>query len=117
VQYEAVPESLKNVLLVMSASGFLLPPHDERTEEQAILWDATFERIQPFLPDLKGESLPTTSDFSLTIRADDLFPPPPVVVPFDSPPKPAVAPLVPEVVAATPVLEGEVPVSEVVRNK
>jgi len=56
-QFEAVPELLKNVLLVMNASGFLLPPHDEqRTEEQAALWNATFERIHPFLPDLQGES-------------------------------------------------------------
>ncbi|GAA5978631.1 hypothetical protein JCM5350_002459 [Sporobolomyces pararoseus] len=67
--YEAVPELLKNVLLVMNASGFLLPPHDEsRTEEQASLWNATFERIQPFLPDLQRE----------------LFPPPRVPVPFSA---------------------------------
>ena len=40
----------------MNASGFLLPPHDEqRTEEQAALWNATFERIHPFLPDLQSE--------------------------------------------------------------
>ncbi|GAA6005362.1 hypothetical protein JCM11491_002672 [Sporobolomyces phaffii] len=67
--YEAVPELLKNVLLVMNASGFLLPPHDEsRTPEQAALWSATFERIQPFLPDLQKE----------------LFPPPRVPVPFSA---------------------------------
>ncbi|GAA5913201.1 Arf family guanine nucleotide exchange factor GEA2 [Sporobolomyces salmoneus] len=67
--YEAVPELLKNVLLVMNASGFLLPPHDEsRTPEQAELWNATFERIQPFLPDLQRE----------------LFPPPRVPVPFSA---------------------------------
>ncbi|KAK4697919.1 golgi-specific brefeldin A-resistance guanine nucleotide exchange factor 1, partial [Phenoliferia sp. Uapishka_3] len=73
--FEAVPESLKNVLLVMNASGFLLPPHNDRTPEQALLWDATFERIQPFLPNLRGE----------------LFPPPPVPIPFSpsrSPPLP-----------------------------
>lgn len=58
-QYEAVPESLKNVLLVMNASGFLLPPHQSRTEEQAVLWDATFERIQPFLPNLREELFPS----------------------------------------------------------
>ncbi|GAA5869908.1 hypothetical protein JCM16303_001838 [Sporobolomyces ruberrimus] len=70
--YEAVPELLKNVLLVMNASGFLLPPHDEsRTPEQAALWNATFERIQPFLPDLQRE----------------LFPPPRVPVPFSAEPK------------------------------
>ncbi|GAA5882904.1 hypothetical protein JCM1840_000744 [Sporobolomyces johnsonii] len=67
--YEAVPELLKNVLLVMNASGFLLPPYDDhRTEQHARLWDATFDRIQPFLPELQRE----------------LFPPPPVPVPFSA---------------------------------
>ncbi|GAA5857907.1 hypothetical protein JCM5353_003755, partial [Sporobolomyces roseus] len=70
--FEAVPELLKNVLLVMNASGFLLPPHDEqRTEEQAALWNATFERIHPFLPDLQVE----------------LFPPPRIPVPFSAEPR------------------------------
>ncbi|GAA5939550.1 hypothetical protein JCM3775_004858 [Rhodotorula graminis] len=68
--FEAVPELLKNVLLVMNASNFLVPPSvDGRTPEQARLWDATFERIHPFLPELQRE----------------LFPPPPVPVPFSSP--------------------------------
>ncbi|GAA6025135.1 hypothetical protein JCM8202_005730 [Rhodotorula sphaerocarpa] len=66
--FEAVPELLKNVLLVMNASGFLVPPSDKRDEDQARLWTATFERIQPFLPELQRE----------------LFPPPPVPVPFSS---------------------------------
>lgn len=66
-QYEAVPESLKNVLLVMHASGFLVPPHNgARTAEQEALWRATFDRITPFLPDIERE----------------LFPPPKVPVPF-----------------------------------
>lgn len=39
----------------MNASGFLIPPYSERTEAQVALWDATFDRIQPFLPDLKGQ--------------------------------------------------------------
>ncbi|GAA5820135.1 hypothetical protein JCM3770_005386 [Rhodotorula araucariae] len=71
--FEAVPELLKNVLLVMSASNFLVPPSTPagqgRTEEHALLWDATFERIHPFLPELQRE----------------LFPPPPVPVPFSAP--------------------------------
>ncbi|GAA6035516.1 hypothetical protein JCM8097_000294 [Rhodosporidiobolus ruineniae] len=64
--FEAVPELLKNVLLVMNASGFLLPPHVDRDPEQARLFELTFERIQPFLPELQRE----------------LFPPPRVPVPF-----------------------------------
>ncbi|GEM12705.1 sec7 domain-containing protein [Rhodotorula toruloides] len=68
--YEAVPELLKNVLLVMNASGFLLPPCAEgRTEAQARLFDLTFNRIEPFLPELQRE----------------LFPPPRVPVPFSHP--------------------------------
>ncbi|BGP44136.1 GDP/GTP exchange factor for ARF [Rhodotorula kratochvilovae] len=69
--FEAVPELLKNVLLVMNASGFLVPPcaDEGRTAEQALLWDATFERIHPFLPELQRE----------------LFPPPRVPVPFSAP--------------------------------
>ncbi|GAA5880201.1 hypothetical protein JCM8547_006589 [Rhodosporidiobolus lusitaniae] len=66
--FEAVPELLKNVLLVMNASGFLLPPFVERTQEQARLFDLTFERIQPFLPELQRE----------------LFPSPRVPVPFSA---------------------------------
>ncbi|GAA5913880.1 hypothetical protein JCM8208_004987 [Rhodotorula glutinis] len=80
--FEAVPELLKNVLLVMNASNFLVPPSTEgRTPEQARLWDATFERIHPFLPELQRE----------------LFPPPPVQVPFSSP-----APSAPPAPAAQP---------------
>ncbi|KAK4052248.1 GDP/GTP exchange factor for ARF [Microbotryomycetes sp. JL221] len=85
--FEAVPESLKNVLLVMNEAGFLRPPHDpQRTAEHAALWNATFDRIQPFLPDLEHE----------------LFPPPKVPVPFSSsaPPLPAGTSSVSEV--ATP---------------
>ncbi|SGY37639.1 BQ5605_C003g01849 [Microbotryum silenes-dioicae] len=67
--YEAVPESLKNVLLVMNEAGSLRPPHDpKRTPEHAPLWDATFERIEPFLPGLKNE----------------LFPPPKAPLPFSN---------------------------------
>ncbi|KAL5635177.1 hypothetical protein ACGC1H_003018 [Rhizoctonia solani] len=60
---EAIPESLKNVLLVLNASGLLLPPTtpDTRTELQQELWQDTLLRIDEFLPGLM----------------EDLFPPPP----------------------------------------
>lgn len=92
-QFEAVPELLKNVLLVMNASGFLLPPSSPRNEDQARLWTATFERIQPFLPELQRMSRYRLDSGSerrkkLTpvyfINAGELFPPPPVPVPFTS---------------------------------
>lgn len=54
-----MPESLKNVLLVMHASGFLVPPHQSRSEEQAALWDATFDRLDIFLPQLRQDLFPT----------------------------------------------------------
>lgn len=66
--YEAVPENLKNVLLVMHASGFLVPPHENPSIEERHLWNATFERIDPVLNTLKT----------------DLFPPPPSSKPLST---------------------------------
>ncbi|KAI9064275.1 Sec7-domain-containing protein [Trametes sanguinea] len=60
--YEAVPESLKNVLLVMNATGLLVPPtspEDTRNERQISLWAATHERIERFLPGFLDEIIPT----------------------------------------------------------
>ncbi|KAF5358079.1 hypothetical protein D9756_001747 [Leucocoprinus leucothites] len=52
--YEAVPESLKNVILVMNATGILVPPpidgDDARDDRQRTLWSATHERMERFLP-------------------------------------------------------------------
>ncbi|RDW80746.1 Sec7 [Coleophoma crateriformis] len=50
---EAVPESLKNILLVMSSSGYLVPPSQDPSHEQ--LWIETWKRLDRFLPDLKNE--------------------------------------------------------------
>jgi hypothetical protein len=43
----------------MHASGFLIPPHQARTEKQTALWDATFDRLDIFLPSLRQEVFPT----------------------------------------------------------
>ncbi|KAF5386877.1 hypothetical protein D9615_001681 [Tricholomella constricta] len=60
--YEAVPESLKNVVLVMNAVGILVPPpsseHDERDERQRTLWTATQERMERFLPGFLEDVIP-----------------------------------------------------------
>jgi brefeldin A-resistance guanine nucleotide exchange factor 1 len=51
--YESIPESLKNVILVMNASGLVVPPRgepDTRTEEQKDLWDVTYKTVEHFLP-------------------------------------------------------------------
>jgi golgi-specific brefeldin A-resistance guanine nucleotide exchange factor 1 len=53
VQEEAVPESLKNILLVMSSSGYLVPPSQDASQEK--LWTETWKRIDRFLPDLRKE--------------------------------------------------------------
>ncbi|KAK4999865.1 GDP/GTP exchange factor for ARF [Elasticomyces elasticus] len=57
---EAVPESLKNVLLVMSSGGYLAPPSEdtEQTEQQQQLWHETWMRLNRFLPGLMPELFP-----------------------------------------------------------
>jgi golgi-specific brefeldin A-resistance guanine nucleotide exchange factor 1 len=56
MQEEAVPESLKNILLVMSSGGYLVPP--EQKPEQEKLWVETWKRLGRFLPDLYLELFP-----------------------------------------------------------
>nr|VWO98733.1 MSP1 protein-like protein [Ganoderma boninense] len=76
--YEAVPESLKNVLLVMNATGLLVPPstpEDDRAERQVALWAATHERIERFLPGFLDEIVPAPPPKSANVR------PPPVPAP------------------------------------
>ncbi|EON60989.1 hypothetical protein W97_00199 [Coniosporium apollinis CBS 100218] len=53
---EAVPESLKNILLVMSSGGYLVPP--DQDPEQAELWNETWKRLNRFLPNLFEELFP-----------------------------------------------------------
>lgn len=52
-QEEAVPESLKNILLVMSSSGYLVPLSADPSQEK--LWVETWKRLDRFLPDLRKE--------------------------------------------------------------
>ena len=53
---EAVPESLKNILLVMADGGFIQPPSKEQPPTE--LWIETCRRIDRFLPDLIREIFP-----------------------------------------------------------
>ncbi|XP_044591772.1 Golgi-specific brefeldin A-resistance guanine nucleotide exchange factor 1 isoform X3 [Cotesia glomerata] len=48
--FEAIPESLKNMLLVMSSTGVLTPTSN--------LWEPTWRTINGFLPNLKEELFP-----------------------------------------------------------
>ncbi|OAA68348.1 guanine nucleotide exchange factor [Niveomyces insectorum RCEF 264] len=50
---EAVPENLKNVLLFMASSGYLVAPSIDKSKEG--LWVETWKRIDRFLPDLQSE--------------------------------------------------------------
>jgi golgi-specific brefeldin A-resistance guanine nucleotide exchange factor 1 len=53
-QEEAVPESLKNVLLVMSTQGILVSPSSGGGE----IWDLTWQKLDRALPKLRAEVFP-----------------------------------------------------------
>ncbi|RUS35496.1 hypothetical protein BC938DRAFT_482565 [Jimgerdemannia flammicorona] len=57
---EAVPESLKNMILVMYTSGAFTKssPYQASDPEYNGLWDVTWQRIGLFLPNLKAELFP-----------------------------------------------------------
>ncbi|KAG1879363.1 hypothetical protein C8R48DRAFT_588959 [Suillus tomentosus] len=82
--YEAVSESLKNVVLVMNAANILVPPsqEDQRDEHQRTLWTATQARLERFLPGFLTEVIPTPQ----------LQLPPPTPVPGSTSAVPATAP-------------------------
>jgi brefeldin A-resistance guanine nucleotide exchange factor 1 len=60
---EAVPETLKNVLLVMASAEHLVPPPatadvETRSEQQKLLWEETWTRTEKFMPGLMPELFP-----------------------------------------------------------
>ena len=76
---EAVPESLKNILLVMADGGYLVPPSED--PQQAMLWIETWKRLERFLPGMFREIFPEKTN-----------PPPQPVTPKtpNAPPPPTV---------------------------
>lgn len=48
-----MPENLKNVLLIMSSNGYLVPPSQNPEREE--LWNETWKRIDRFLPELRKD--------------------------------------------------------------
>jgi golgi-specific brefeldin A-resistance guanine nucleotide exchange factor 1 len=52
-QEEAVRENLKNVILFMSSSGYLISPKLDPSKER--IWNETWKRIDRFLPDLRAD--------------------------------------------------------------
>ncbi|ORY06583.1 Sec7-domain-containing protein [Basidiobolus meristosporus CBS 931.73] len=60
---ETIPESLKNMLLVMSAAGLLQPEvpdqsSEVRSEQQINLWNVTWEKLNQHIPGLREELFP-----------------------------------------------------------
>ncbi|EPS32545.1 hypothetical protein PDE_07505 [Penicillium oxalicum 114-2] len=53
---EAIPESLKNILLVMADGGYLVPPSQDASKEN--IWVETHKRLDRFLPNLFLEVFP-----------------------------------------------------------
>lgn len=46
-------ENLKNVVLFMVSSGYLVPPTQDPLRKT--LWDETWKRVDRFLPDLRSD--------------------------------------------------------------
>ncbi|CCU75858.1 guanine nucleotide exchange factor [Blumeria hordei DH14] len=71
---EAVPESLKNIILVMSNCNFLELPHQAVDEREDKLWSETWKRIDRFLPNLRKEldldSKETNKPFQSTVTTE-----------------------------------------------
>jgi brefeldin A-resistance guanine nucleotide exchange factor 1 len=55
---EAVPESLKNIILVMGGAGYLSRPSENPENEK--MWIETKKKLDRFLPDLFSEVFPET---------------------------------------------------------
>lgn len=65
---EAIPESLKNILLVMADGGYLVPPSQDPSKEE--IWNETRKRLGRFLPDLFVEVFPDTCKEPAKSRPD-----------------------------------------------
>ena len=72
---EAVPESLKNILLVMADGGFIQPPSDASPSTE--LWDETYKRVDRLLPGLIAEIFPQVNAPPLETKAPEIDPSPP----------------------------------------
>ena len=55
-QDEAIPESLKNILLVMVDGGYLEPP--SKDEKPSQIWEETWKRVDRSLPSLFRDIIP-----------------------------------------------------------
>jgi brefeldin A-resistance guanine nucleotide exchange factor 1 len=77
---EAIPESLKNILLVMADGGYLVSPDQDSSKEE--MWNETRKRLGRFLPDLFGEIFPDAGKEAETSQPPSAVPSaPPSAVP------------------------------------
>ena len=74
---EAVPESLKNIILVMGGAGYLSRPSENPENEK--MWIETKKKLDRFLPDLFSDVFPEKDEAQRakegglgdTLKADD----------------------------------------------
>ncbi|KKZ67911.1 hypothetical protein EMCG_06440 [[Emmonsia] crescens] len=84
---EAVPESLKNILLVMADGGYLAPATEDPSKEK--LWVETQKRLDRFLPRLFAEIFPFKPEEQQQSPSSPTPPqPPPSTTPSQPQPQP-----------------------------
>lgn len=71
---EAIPESLKNILLVMADGGYLVPPSQDPSKEE--MWMETRKRLERFLPGLFTEIFPDADKEPEKIQPESAAPSP-----------------------------------------
>lgn len=71
---EAIPESLKNILLVMADGGYLVPPSLDPSKEE--MWLETRKRLERFLPGLFMEIFPDADKELEKIQPESTAPSP-----------------------------------------
>ena len=71
---EAIPESLKNILLVMADGGYLVPPSQDASKEN--IWVETHKRLDRFLPNLFLEVFPDADKHPGKATAESVIAPP-----------------------------------------
>lgn len=89
---EAVPESLKNMLLVMSTAGIFRPAAADDGTGAASLWTVTWARISHFLPTLHAELFPPPAAAPTAPAASVAAAPAPVLAAAADASHPALAP-------------------------
>jgi brefeldin A-resistance guanine nucleotide exchange factor 1 len=67
---EAVPETLKNMLVVMHTNGVLIPPEKSTESTEESLWNVSWKTIDSFCPKLKEEFAAVTTARSPVVNTN-----------------------------------------------